>query len=110
MFSILLSLMADTKVVDNQTEGDGSCFVEEQPWGMVGRVTAMFGKVLFELVVCKFACLSETMDGTHDLNVNTAIRCNFVFELTLVDDLLWDVFEVHFHALAAVSEFCVQTH
>ena len=55
VFSILLSLVACTEVVCNQTEADGSCLVEEKSWSVLGRVTAMFCKVLFELGVCKFA-------------------------------------------------------
>ena len=73
VFSILLSLMADTKVVCNQTKADGSCLVEEQSWGVLGRVMAMLCKVLFELFVCQFAGLTETTDCTPDFDVHTAI-------------------------------------
>ena len=55
VFSILLSLEAHTEVICNQSEADGSCFVEEKSWSVLGRVAAMLGKVLFELVVCQFA-------------------------------------------------------
>ena len=55
VFCILLSLMAGSKIIHNKGERNGSCLVEEQAWIMLGRVVAMLGKVLFELVVCQFA-------------------------------------------------------
>ena len=55
VLSILLSLTAGSEVVDNKGKRNGSCFVEEKSWSMLGRAVAMLGKVLFELVVGKFA-------------------------------------------------------
>ena len=110
MFSILLSLEADAKIVCNEGKADGSGFVEEQSRGMLGREMAMLCKVFFQLVVGQFARLSETMDSPSDLDVHTAIGSNLVCEMVLIDDLLGDVFQLHFHAFIAISEFCVQMH
>ena len=49
------------------------------------------------------------MDGAPDFDVNTAIGCNLVCEMMLINDLLWDVFHGHFHAFEPVKS-CVQAH
>ena len=55
VFCILLSLMAGSMIINNKGERNGSGFVEEQSWGMLGWETAMLCKIVFELVVCQFA-------------------------------------------------------
>ena len=51
---ILLSLVADPKIVHNKCERDWSCLVEEQAWSVLGGEATMLCKVVFELIVCKF--------------------------------------------------------
>ena len=73
VFCILLSLVAESKIINNWCERDGPCLMEVQSWCVFGWEAAMLCKVLFELVVCQFALLTETTDGLPDLNANMAI-------------------------------------
>ena len=110
MFCTFLALAVDPKVVCHWSEGDGPCLVEEQSRSVFGRTASTLGEVVFELGVGKLVRLTETMDCSSDLNADTAIGCNFVGEVVLINDLLWDVFQGHFHAFPAICKFCVQMH
>ena len=66
-------------------------------------------KVVFELGVCKFAGLSEATECSLNFDADVAVRCNLVFELVLINDLLGDVFQGHLHEFWPV-ERSVQMH
>ena len=66
------------KVVNNESERDGSGFVEVESWGVLGRVVVTSGEDFFKLLVGKFAGLFEAVDGLTNFHVDVTVGVNFV--------------------------------
>ena len=58
----------------------------------------------FEFDVCKTAGLAEAIHGAadFDVDVDVAVSGNKVHEVVLIDDFLWDVFDVDSHVFETV--------
>ncbi len=63
---------------------------------------SVFGKALLEKLVGQDASLWETIHPLANLHVDVTIKC-FVKEAVVVDDILWEKRERHFHVFISVE-------
>ncbi len=63
---------------------------------------SVFGKVLLEKLVGQDASLWETIHPYANLHVDVTIKC-FVKEAAVVNDILWEKRERHFHVFISVK-------
>ena len=67
----------DPKVV-NESERDGSGFVEVESPGAIGKVVVTNGEDFFKLLVGKFTGLFEAVDSFANFHVDVAVGSNVV--------------------------------
>jgi hypothetical protein len=69
---------------------------------------SVFGKALLEKLVDQDASLWETIHPLANLYVDVTIKC-FVNEAVVLDDVLWEKRERHFHIFISVK-WCFEIH
>ncbi len=69
---------------------------------------SVFGKALLEKLVGQDASLWETIHPLVNLHVDVTIK-SFVKEAVVVDDVLWEKRERHFHVFISVK-WCLKIH
>ena len=67
------SVILDSKVVDNQNEGDWSCGVRPQRRCLAARSVSLLFQVGLEAVVCNFSGPLEALHALADFHIYLAI-------------------------------------
>jgi hypothetical protein len=68
VFGMFLADVFDSKVVNNEGEGDGSCVVCEDTWRVTGGAVAVLGKMLAKADVGEISGLGEAVHSFANLN------------------------------------------
>ena len=91
-----------SKIVDDESEHDGSPFVPPKPWSGFALVVTTFSETGCEKLVCEDARLREPVNALSDFEVNPII-VDTLLEVVLGDEFVGDVGELDFDVLWSVK-------
>eukprot|EP00978_Attheya_sp_CCMP212_P014422 scaffold36718_cov30-Attheya_sp.AAC.2 len=93
---MFLPNVLDAKIVDNQTESDGTGLMGEETRGALGLVVAGGFQVLDEAVACKDSGLGQSVHALADFYNYVAIMDEWG-KMVLCHDTFWNVFNGNVH-------------
>ncbi len=102
MLEMFLANAFDPKVIYCKVEPCRKGFMFPYTGSVWLFEVSVFGKALFEKLVGQDASLWETIHPFANLPVDVTIKC-FVKEAIVVDDVLWEKRERHFHIFISVK-------
>lgn len=97
MICIVAANVLDRKIVDNQTEADGSCGMLPVSWCQSALVKTVFAQTRCQLLIGKYACLRESIHSLFNSYVDTIVCIDLVFKLVLTHYFFRNQAAVKFH-------------
>ena len=87
MLCMFFSSIIDSKVINNEGEGDGYGFVGLEYWGEFNRLVSVLLQVLFKYVMCNYSSLWKTIHSLLNIYIDFVSVFN-VSEFILIDNPL----------------------
>ena len=98
---MLFSNIFNAEVVYHESEADWSCVVFPETGGVDDFVVAVFGEALFMQFIGQNTGLGEAIHCSTNFRINIAVF-DFIAEVILVDDVVWDDFDWYSHVFVTV--------
>jgi hypothetical protein len=105
MAHVLLTLVFHSKIIDNEGEGDGMCYVFPETWGILAFVITMGGEMLAKELVGKDASLWLSPDNFSHLKVEVASN-NLLLKVVLGNNTRWEQTDGHLRVFVPVKCCC----
>ncbi len=86
MVNVLLTLVFHSKLVNNNSEGDGVCCVFPEAGGTLAFVVTVGGETIAKELVGKDVSLRQSPDGYSHLEVDVASSNNLLLKVILGND------------------------
>ncbi len=90
MIQVGIANVLNSKVVNNECKHDGVPLVTPETRGGGCLIVVKFGKAVLEEVVCKDACLGETLHATAHFKVDPGVAGKLL-ELVFVNEFMGDL-------------------
>ena len=101
--SVLVVGILDSKVIDDEDEGDGLCRVLPIARGVRARQVTMGGKAGAQEFICEFTGLGQSVHAFFDSDVDPPMGVDEVEQVILVNDFLWNESNGYAHEFRAVE-------
>ncbi len=102
MVSLLLPVVLDAKVVGTESEQEKLPVIFPKAWCDVALMVVVMVEVFFEEILCKDACLWETIHALLYFDVDCTIVCSQVVEVVGFDKIGREVTDFHVHVFRLV--------